>query len=288
MDQPGLEATLADLNLPAIRFFESIGSTNDEAWRWLDDGAPHRALVVADAQTSGRGRFNRQWVSVAKSSLAFSILLLFPPLDQHYFHRLIGLGALAVCKALQNTYHLPAQIKWPNDILLNQSKVAGILVETRWQGEQLMAAVIGIGINIAPPSIDPDNLSPEGLIFPATCVENELGDEVERVELLHIVLNTLCNLLPELSSMSIMNMWENNLAFLNQWVELSYDRTSHISEVNGFSPMAQVGKVMGLEADGSLKLKVKSGVILKVPVGEIHINPFSGDISSKVPDNAGG
>ncbi len=65
MDQPSLESALADLNLPAIRFFTSIDSTNDEAWRWIDAGAPHRALVIADEQTAGRGRFQRHWVTTA-------------------------------------------------------------------------------------------------------------------------------------------------------------------------------------------------------------------------------
>jgi BirA family biotin operon repressor/biotin-[acetyl-CoA-carboxylase] ligase len=276
MDQSSLEAKLADLNLPSIRFYDSTGSTNDEAWLWLDAGAPHCALVVADTQTSGRGRFHRHWVTVSKSGLAFSILLLFPPLKQQYVNRLIGLGALAVCKTLQNTYHLPSSIKWPNDILLNRGKVAGVLVETRWQGEQLMAANMGIGINIAPPSINPVNLPPDGFIYPATCVENELGDKVNRLELLHDVLNTLLNLLPELPSVNIMNMWEGSLAFLNQWVELSDDRTIYHSKLDALSTKVQVAKAIGLEPDGSLKLLTKSGDVLKVPVGEIHINPLSG------------
>jgi BirA family biotin operon repressor/biotin-[acetyl-CoA-carboxylase] ligase len=285
MDHSSLDTALADINLPAVRFFQSLDSTNDEAWRWFEVGAPHCALVVADAQTSGRGRFHRQWVTVKESGLAFSILLSFPPLNQKYVNRLIGLGALAVCKTLQDIYHLPARIKWPNDILLYLRKVAGVLVETRWEGEQLIAAVMGIGINIAPPSINPDNLPSEGLAFPATCVENELGDKVDRVELLHAILNTLLGLLPELSSVSIMNMWESSLSFLNQWVELSNDRTIHHSGLEVLSPKVQVAKVLGLGPDGSLKLVTISGEVLKVPVGEIHVNPFLGDISSKELDN---
>ncbi len=288
MDQSGLESALAGLNLPSIRFCETTGSTNDDAWRWFDAGAPHCAVVVADAQTSGRGRLHRRWVTVKESSIAFSILLLFPPLDDRVVNRLVGLGALAVCKAMQDAYHLPAHIKWPNDILLSRGKVAGVLVETRWQGEQLIAAVLGIGINIAPASIDPVNLPLEGLAFPATCVENELGGKVSRLELLYAVLNTLLNLLPVLSSAYLMKMWEVNLAFLNQWVELSHDRSSRNSEKGVPHTGAQVGKVLGLEPDGSLKLLAQSGDFLKVPVGEIHINLLPGKPLPLMPDNVGG
>lgn len=285
MHQSSLEAALADINLPAVRFFETLDSTNDEVWRWFGAGAPHCALVVANTQTSGRGRFHRQWVTVKESALAFSILLRFPPLDQQYVNRLIGLGALATCMALQSTYHLAARIKWPNDVLLNQQKVAGVLVETRWEGEELIAAVLGIGINIALPSINPDNLPPVSLLFPATCVENELGAKVNRLELLHDVLNTVLNLLSELSSVGIMNMWEANLAFRNQWVELSDDRSYHCFDLEAIPPNTQVGKLLGLESDGSLRLMTKSGDILNLPVGEIHINPISGNISSTAPNN---
>jgi BirA family biotin operon repressor/biotin-[acetyl-CoA-carboxylase] ligase len=276
MDQPGLETALADLPLPGLRYFDSVGSTNDEAWHWFDAGASHAALVVADAQTSGRGRHHRHWVTLSGSGLAFSMLLKFPPLDQQYLNRLVGLGALAVCKTLQDRYKLPAQIKWPNDVLLNQRKVAGVLVETRWEGERLLAAVLGIGINIAPPSIDPHNFQPGGLFFPATCVENELGCQVGREELLHAVLNTLFNLLPELPSASIMSMWQGSLAFLNHWVEFSGAHPAPQSSG------VQIGKLLGLESDGSLKLLTESGDFMNLPGGEIHLNPFHGDFSTRM------
>jgi BirA family biotin operon repressor/biotin-[acetyl-CoA-carboxylase] ligase len=284
MDLPSLESALADLNLPAIRFFPSIGSTNDEAWRWVDAGAPHCALVVADEQTSGRGRLQRHWVTKAGSALAFSLVLQSPPLTPQRILRLTGLGALAICNALRAKYALSAQIKWPNDILLNQRKVAGILVEARWDGKILKAAIMGIGINIAPESVSPVNLPAEGLNFPATCVENALGHPVDHLELLSASLQEFFSWLPRLSSQEFIHQWEANLAYHDQWVELSVENTAQSSRPEASSPPLRVGKVIGLNPDGSLKLLTRSGELMTAQVGEIHLRPNIVDQSSLSPD----
>jgi BirA family transcriptional regulator, biotin operon repressor / biotin---[acetyl-CoA-carboxylase] ligase len=275
MDQASLESTLTDVNLPAIRFFPSIGSTNDEAWRWIDAGAPHGALIIADEQTAGRGRFQRHWVTTRGSGLAFSLILLSPPLDTKLVNRLTGLGAVAVCQALRLKYTLPATIKWPNDILLNQRKVAGILVEARWNGEDLKAVIIGIGINIAPESISQVNLPAEDLHFPATCVENELGHPLDRLELLSASLQEFFSRLPRLSSQDFIQEWEDCLAYHDQWVELSVVNTDQSSTKETTPPPIQVGKVIGLTGDGSLKLLTRSGRLVTAQVGEIHLRPAS-------------
>ena len=273
MDQPSLESILADLNLPAIRFFTSIGSTNDEAWRWIDTGAPHHALVVADEQTTGRGRFQRHWVTTAGSGLAFSLILRSPPFDPLLVSRITGLGALAVAHALHIKYTLPSQIKWPNDILLDQRKVAGVLIEAHWTGQNLNAVIIGIGINIALESVNSVNLPPEGLNFPATCVESVLGRSVDRLEFLHAILKEFFSWLPRLSSQDFIREWEDQLAYREQWVELSVENSAQPSHPEALSPPIQVGKVIGLSPDGSLKLLTRFGKLVTVQVGEIHIKP---------------
>jgi BirA family biotin operon repressor/biotin-[acetyl-CoA-carboxylase] ligase len=288
MDQPILEHALADLKIPAVRFFDITGSTNNDAWLWIDAGAPHCALVVADAQTAGRGRFQHHWVTPGGSGLAFSLVLLFPPLDPRYINRITGLGALAVCKALQEAYDLNAEIKWPNDVLLNRRKVAGVLVETRWDGERLKAVVLGIGINIAPHSIDPQNLPPENLIFPATCVEKELDGKVNRVGLLHTVLNEVLELLTMLSSKNIIDSWERWLAYSHQWVRLSNERIAHLSRPEVANPMERIGRIEGLTQDGALRLTTSSGDVLVVQAGEVHLIPFLDDHPSSTQDSIGG
>jgi biotin-(acetyl-CoA carboxylase) ligase len=83
--------------------------------------------------------------------------------------------------------------------LIGEGKVAGVLVEALWSGQQLKAVIIGIGINIAPESISATNLPPLELNFPATCVEKELQRRVDRLELLHVVLSECLETLPRIS-----------------------------------------------------------------------------------------
>jgi BirA family biotin operon repressor/biotin-[acetyl-CoA-carboxylase] ligase len=273
MDQDSIESTLADLNLPAIRFYRCTDSTNDEALKWITSGAPDRALLIADEQTAGRGRFQRRWVTAPGSGLAFSLILLSPPIDQKQYSRLSGLGAVSVTEALHRKYALPAQIKWPNDILLNQKKAGGILVDVIWSGETLRAAVIGIGINIASESVSAVNLPSIGLNFPATCIENELGYPIDRLEFLYAILQELLAWLPRLSSPDFMHAWESNLAYRGQWVELSRgNSSSHTQTGNSFTP-PEVMKVVGLSQDGSLRMTTKTGESVEVAVGELFLRP---------------
>jgi BirA family biotin operon repressor/biotin-[acetyl-CoA-carboxylase] ligase len=273
MDQPTLESTLANLNLPAVRFFPSLDSTNDEAWRWINAGAPHCAVVIADEQTAGRGRFHRRWVTPARSALAYSLVLHAPPLTSQLIPRLTGLGALAVCKALHAKYALSAQVKWPNDVLLNHRKVAGVLTEAHWEGEVLKTAVVGIGINIAPESVSPVNLPSAGLNFPATCVDDALGHPVDRLELLRASLKEFFTWLPRLSSPEFIYQWEASLAYFDQWVALSVENQALSSLQEATPPALQVGKIIGLTNDGSLKLMTRSGQLVTAQVGEVRLQP---------------
>lgn len=275
MDQQSLDSILVDLHLPGIRFLNTVDSTNDEAWRWIENGAPHGALVIADEQTAGRGRLQRRWTTAAGSGLAFSLVLLSPPLDPRQLSRLVGLGSVATCLALRSQYCLPAQVKWPNDILLDQRKAGGVLVEARWNGEDLQGVVIGIGINIAPKSVNPHILPVEQLSFPATCIEDALGRPVDRMELLHAILLQFFSWFPKLDLPNFMEAWEDCLAYRNQWVELSSLNEALQSAQEPVLPQVTLGKVIGLNADGSLQLMTRSGKLVTAQVGEIHLKPTS-------------
>lgn len=277
MDQNSLESSLADLYLPAIRFYQSIGSTNDEAGKWIRSGAPDLALIIADEQTAGRGRAQRRWISPQGASLAFSLILLSPPFDVQLLTRLSGLGAVAVRGALQRNYDIPVQIKWPNDILIDQKKAGGVLVEAQWSGETLKGVVIGIGINIAPESVSAINLSPVGLNFPATCIESEFGRPVDRLELLHAILQELLSWLPRLSHPDFIHEWESSLAFCDQWVELSTGDISARSQPGYDLALREVGKVIGLSQNGALKIITRTGKLVTVSVGEVHLRPTAID-----------
>jgi len=133
MEIPGLKKILS---------YETIDSTNNQAKLLAQDGYPEGTLVIAEEQTKGRGRKGRSWISLPGKSLTFS-LLLRPPQNTS----LALLCALSCAWALEEKgfYVL---LRWPNDILLGDKKVGGILVESSFSGDDLLYVVMGVGINV--------------------------------------------------------------------------------------------------------------------------------------------
>ena len=262
MDQATLENLLASLPLGGVRYFSTLGSTNDLAKRWASAGAADLSLVVADEQTAGRGRLGRRWLTLPEAALAFSLVIKPTSLepDDSHLPRLAALGALAVCDALNAALPpvLPAQIKWPNDVLAERRKLAGVLVEARWQGEHLADAILGIGINVAPESVPP----PEELDFPATCVETAVGNPVDRWELLRAVLLKLLEWRQRLDSDDLVRAWERRLAFRGEWVRLLQEGAPALE-----------GQVLGLHPDGALRLRLRSGEVAAFSAGELRLRP---------------
>src|SRR5512137_455549 len=147
MQEAEIRAALGDIPLSGLRIFESLGSTNDEAASWIAGGAADWSLVIADEQTAGRGRGDTRWLTPKGTALAFSLVLRQPLPKAEHSARLAGLGALGVAEAF-TVYSLQPSIKWPNDVLLDGRKTAGVLVESMWTGERLDASVLGIGVNV--------------------------------------------------------------------------------------------------------------------------------------------
>lgn len=277
MDQPSLEARLAGLHLPAIRYLACTNSTNDEAARWIAGGAVDGSLVVADEQTAGRGRGDRRWTTVAGAGLAFS-LVVYPKHHGPYIApRRTAIGALAVKDALQRLYGLSAQIKWPNDVLLDRQKVAGILAENYWSGDDLVAVILGFGINVTPASVNSADINGIEPGFPATCVEHATGQAVDRIELLHAVLQAFFAWRSRLSTAEFFHEWEANLAFRGEWVQVFWGESRLENEPTGLrdqpSAAMEEGKLMGLAPDGSLKLLTRSGEIITAQFGEVRLRP---------------
>lgn len=266
--QEELQQALAGLPLGGVRYFERTGSTMDDAAAWLEAGAPDLALVVADEQTAGRGRLGRRWFTAPKASLAFSLILRQVDLRQPSL--LTGLGALAVCEALENLYRLQPQIKWPNDVLINHQKVCGILTESHWHGEQLSGVVTGIGINLAPSSVPPMNAA----LFPATCVQAHLRaqsgapPEVDRFELLAVILERFLAWRSRLQTKNFIQSWEARLAYRRQTVQI-------FKALNEEDSLLTEGRLEGLNSDGNLILRLASGEIQTVNFGEIRLRPLS-------------
>jgi BirA family transcriptional regulator, biotin operon repressor / biotin---[acetyl-CoA-carboxylase] ligase len=259
MNQNELKKSLSKLPLGDLRYFESIGSTNDEALAWAANDTPDLSLVVADEQTAGRGRMKRKWFTPKEAALAFSLLLRPTAEEKPFLTRIVGLAALAVVEALQRR-DLVAQIKWPNDVLSDGRKVCGILIESVWSGEEVDCVVIGIGINVLKASVPPA----EELFFPATSLEDELGSAPDRLEILRDILSALVELRPQLTRDEFIKRWESLLAFQGQLVQV---------ESGTISPI--VGNLTALEADGSLRLSKEYGESVTVRFGDVRLRPLT-------------
>ena len=257
MNQDELRKVLSKLPLGDVKYFNSIGSTNTEALAWATSDAKDLSLVIADEQTAGRGRLDRKWFTPKGTALAFSLLLRPKEDEKPYLTRIIGLAALAIVAALQ-ARGLSAQIKWPNDVLLHGRKVAGILVESVWAGEEIDYLIIGIGMNILKGAVPPAEL----LQFPATSLEESVGPSIEREELLHDILAAIIALRPQIGSDSFIAAWEKVLAFRGEQVQVEEGNGNRIS-----------GKLLGLEPDGSLKLSDEQGNSVTVRFGDVRLRP---------------
>lgn len=140
----GLQTEILGHNLLC---FSSIDSTNEAAKREAVTGASEGTVVIADQQEQGKGRLDRQWVSPPGVGLWFSIILR-PDLQPAQAAQLTFVSAIAICKALRKVTGLPFSIKWPNDILIENKKVCGILTELSAEIDRINYIVAGIGINV--------------------------------------------------------------------------------------------------------------------------------------------
>ncbi len=164
-----------------VEVLDEVASTNAEAARRAHDGAPDGLVIAAEHQTAGRGRLDRTWQTPRGSAVVFS-LLLRPEAPTRSWPWLPLLTGYAVDKALRAS-GLDAGVKWPNDVLIGDKKVAGILVE-RIDTPDGPAAVVGVGINVG--------LRPDELPVPtATSLEIELGRPVDRTDVLVVALNAV-------------------------------------------------------------------------------------------------
>jgi BirA family biotin operon repressor/biotin-[acetyl-CoA-carboxylase] ligase len=130
-----------------------VTSTLDVAHRLAEEGASPGTLVLADAQTAGRGRFGRSWRSEANAGIWLT--MIERPTDLPALEVLPLRVGLAIARALDEFSRVPVQVKWPNDIYVADKKVAGILVEARWRDGAPAWIAIGVGINLRPPAHEP-------------------------------------------------------------------------------------------------------------------------------------
>ena len=265
MDRSHLSEALRNTPVAATRAFETIGSTNDEALSWADEGAADYSLVISDEQTKGRGRFNRRWVTRPGSSLAFSLILKPYPTEIENLGLFAPLCGLAVHDALKSLFNIDPQIKWPNDILIERQKCCGILVEAAWTNDRPNAVVLGIGINITRDSVPPA----DGQLFSAACLEDYVQSPVDRFSVLQQVLLDIQKWRTLLAAPHFFEHWTKHLAFLGEQVMIVQSEKQSI-----------IGVEKGINQRGNLVLILDNNEEMAFEVGDVHLRPLNSSIDS--------
>jgi BirA family biotin operon repressor/biotin-[acetyl-CoA-carboxylase] ligase len=153
LDGMGADALAAALSVPRVVLMPRVTSTMDEAHRLAAEGAPGGTLIIADEQTSGRGRGGKRWSSA--QDLGLWMTLLERPSSTSGLDVLSLRLGLHVAPVLELFSGAPVQIKWPNDLYTGSRKLAGVLVEARWREQKAEWVAIGIGVNVvSPPELE--------------------------------------------------------------------------------------------------------------------------------------
>ena len=258
MDQETLNAIAAGHHLPACRYLQLTGSTNDDALQWLAEGAPEYAFVAADAQSAGRGRQGRRWISTPGASIALSIILHPTATEQRRLGLFSLLAGLAAAQAISENCHAVVQVKWPNDVLIKRMKAAGILAEAQWENNTLKGLVVGIGINLLKASVPPN----AELIYPATSLEDHSKDVPDAARVMDALLRSLLAMRQNLCDPAFPQQYMQKMAFLNEAVNL---HTTGSQTVHGIA--------RGIDDSGNLILQTDAGATQAFPVGEISLRP---------------
>lgn len=235
-----------------LHHYPEVPSTQDLAREDARRGAPEGAVHLADHQTAGRGRLGRRWEEPSGSSLLVSIVLR--P-SQDLYPKLPMLGAVAAARAIEQVAAVETGLKWPNDVLVAGKKVAGVLVEGEFEGDRLVFAVMGIGINV--------NLDPAAIpdpVYPLTSLRHETGVEVSRVALARSLFHALEQGLDRArSGEPVEEEWRARL--------LTLGRRVRVRTADGVDE----GVAADVRADGSLVLRHDDGTSAVLRAGDVTL-----------------
>jgi BirA family biotin operon repressor/biotin-[acetyl-CoA-carboxylase] ligase len=251
-------------------FVPVVDSTNNLAMQLARQGAAEGTVVLTDSQTAGKGRLGRQWLDVQGRHVLSSTILR----PQFSAYLLVMIASLAVVNAITSTCKVAASIKWPNDILIGNWKVAGILIETSHDQQGHMLAIVGIGVNVNGPSdqlttnTGADQQRPGAT---ATTLQSACGHVVSRETFIAHLLHNLEDLYLRLqqeaqepvaqvnqaTSRLIREQWRSQLSTLGRYIEVRQGNTI----VSGVAE--------DVDDTGELLLRCHSGKQVSITWGDI-------------------
>jgi BirA family transcriptional regulator, biotin operon repressor / biotin---[acetyl-CoA-carboxylase] ligase len=239
-----------------VLVLDTVTSTNDHARGLSNADGPHGAVVIAEEQTAGRGRFGRRWQSSASMNLLFSVLLRPESIHMERIPLVPFAAALAVADAIESVTTLAVECKWPNDLLIAKKKVAGMLLESAMKGISIEKLVLGIGVNVNQADFPADILpSPTSLLM-------ESGSIVDRSFLLQRLLEALEFRYTQLMSASpaaMLGVWKSRTTM--------FGTTVTVRQLDGVLR----GIAEDIAEDGALLLRTDNHVLHTIRAGDVTL-----------------
>ena len=238
-----------------VSFHASLNSTNDTTKELAAHGAEQGFAVVADSQKKGKGRLGRRWESPAGVNIYTSIILR-PNILPVFAPQLTLVSAVAAAETISGYLKKAPNVKWPNDILINSKKVAGILTEMNSEMDRINFIVIGIGVNVNMTK----KMFPEELRQIATSLKEETGRDISRIDF-------------------IQTLYLNMERWYKEYLKNGFEpvRKTWTDYFNMRGKMAKVqqmdrvieGIAIGIDGDGALLLRGKDGKVARILSGDV-------------------
>jgi BirA family biotin operon repressor/biotin-[acetyl-CoA-carboxylase] ligase len=240
----------------AIHYFTTVDSTNSKAYELALNGAEEGEVVIAESQEKGRGRLGRSWFSPPFLNVYLSIVLR-PKIPPHQAPLITLVAAVAMAEAIEKFSGLAPSIKWPNDILLRDRKIAGLLNEIQSETDRIHFVILGIGVNL---NMDA-KMFPKEILKVATSLKRETGEMISRKGFVQ-------RLLQELEDWYTIFLREGSPPVLEAWRKRARIKGKPV-KVTSFGETL-VGVAVDIDSDGALILETKDGERKRVVAGDVE------------------
>lgn len=268
LDRPPLNAAILTRSLVtpgslwrAVDVVAEAASTNAALAAQAAAGAPSGQVLIAEHQTAGRGRLDRTWITPPRSGVTMSVLVRPHDVPLSRWPWLALLTGLAVAAAVRREARVTAGLKWPNDVVVGDRKLAGVLVERVESGSALPAAILGMGLNV---SLRPEDLP----MAKATSIVAEGGATADRTVLARSVLRTLEGLLGD---------WQRHCGDASSGLQSAYvDACTTVGQrvrVVLSTTDAVEGDAVGIDDAGRLLLRTEHGQMAVGAGDVVHLRP---------------
>ena len=234
-----------------IVYLPETGSTNSDAWKYIDSGGEEGTLFITDQQQHGKGRRQNKWVSSVGKCLTFSFIL-YPQYNLDQLALLPFLTGISIVKGIQSAAYIQLGLKWPNDIMLSRRKMGGILIESK-STSGVLAVVVGVGLNINETEKD----FPDSIRDHAVSLKMYTGENCSREQILAEILNEFEELYT--------NQWGNIIFNWNKYCIHEDSEVSFHTEEGKYEGIFQ-----GITANGHAEIKI-NGETRMFPAGMVTL-----------------